>query len=246
MEGVMDRLAEQVGISGWEIRSRNVVKPGDVWGPGQIMDDGCLGAPGRLDAIKPAYETASKQGAGRNRSGIEKSGLGNGFDELAKAVVHFCEDGTVEVRHCWTEMGQGVHNVALQVAVEELGVSADQVKVIVDSTRELGAGQTTGSRGTLMGAGAVQDACRVALLDNCQVGVDYEGSYRINWTNSLSEGVENPLFIQLSDTPRNWCYLIQKLTKLNVVAAHDVGRAVNPLLCEGQIEGAVHMGLGCF
>jgi xanthine dehydrogenase molybdenum-binding subunit len=29
-----------------------------------------------------------------------------------------------------------------------------------------------------------------------------------------------------------------------VIAAHDVGRAVNPLLCEGQIEGAVHMGLG--
>jgi aldehyde oxidoreductase len=29
-----------------------------------------------------------------------------------------------------------------------------------------------------------------------------------------------------------------------VVAAHDVGRVVNPLLCEGQIEGAVHMGLG--
>ena len=29
-----------------------------------------------------------------------------------------------------------------------------------------------------------------------------------------------------------------------VLAAHDVGRAVNPKLCEGQIEGAVHMGLG--
>jgi aldehyde oxidoreductase len=29
-----------------------------------------------------------------------------------------------------------------------------------------------------------------------------------------------------------------------VIAAHDVGRAVNPLLCEGQIEGSVHMGLG--
>ena len=29
-----------------------------------------------------------------------------------------------------------------------------------------------------------------------------------------------------------------------VVAAHDVGKAINPLLCEGQIEGAVHMGLG--
>ncbi|MSZ67885.1 MAG: molybdopterin-dependent oxidoreductase, partial [Actinobacteria bacterium] len=44
MEGVLDRLAEKVGISGWEIRSRNVIKPGMVWGPGQIMDDGCLGA----------------------------------------------------------------------------------------------------------------------------------------------------------------------------------------------------------
>ncbi|MEZ4312365.1 MAG: molybdopterin cofactor-binding domain-containing protein [Polyangiaceae bacterium] len=29
-----------------------------------------------------------------------------------------------------------------------------------------------------------------------------------------------------------------------VIAAHDVGRAINPALCEGQIEGAVHMGLG--
>ena len=44
MEGVLDRLAEPVGISGWEIRKRNVITPGAVWGPGQIMDDGCLGA----------------------------------------------------------------------------------------------------------------------------------------------------------------------------------------------------------
>ncbi|MGA1594521.1 MAG: molybdopterin cofactor-binding domain-containing protein, partial [Ilumatobacteraceae bacterium] len=40
MEGVVDRLAELVGISGWEMRSRNLVAPGVVWGPGQVMDDG--------------------------------------------------------------------------------------------------------------------------------------------------------------------------------------------------------------
>jgi len=45
MEGVLDRLAEQVGISGWEIRKRNVIKPGEEWGPGQIMDDGAGGDP---------------------------------------------------------------------------------------------------------------------------------------------------------------------------------------------------------
>ena len=42
MEGVLDRLAEKVGISGWEIRKRNVIHPGEVWGPGQVMDDGWL------------------------------------------------------------------------------------------------------------------------------------------------------------------------------------------------------------
>lgn len=246
MEGIIDRLAEKVGISGWEIRSRNVVDPGDIWGPGQIMDDGCLGARACLDAVKPAYDEAVRAGLPVGIGlGLKNSGLGNGFDEIAKAVVRFDPDGTLEVRHCWTEMGQGVHNVALQVAVEELGVTAEQIKVIVDSTRELGAGQTTGSRGTLMGAGAVQDACRNALLDGCQVGLDYEGTYRINWTNSLSEGLENPVIHSTFGYASQVVILNPDNGEVsNVVAAHDVGRAVNPMLCEGQIEGAVHMGLG--
>ncbi len=62
MEGMMDRLAEMAGISGWEIRSRNVVEPGVVWGPGQIMDDGCLGARACLDAVKPAWDAAVAAG----------------------------------------------------------------------------------------------------------------------------------------------------------------------------------------
>ena len=85
MEGVMDRLAEKVGISGWEIRSRNVVTPGSVWGPGQIMDDGCLGARECLDAVKPAYMEAIHQGKAVGLGlGLKNSGLGNGFKEVAK------------------------------------------------------------------------------------------------------------------------------------------------------------------
>ena len=77
MEGVMDRLAEKVGISGWEIRSRNVVNPGDVWGPGQIMDDGCLGARACLDAVKPAYDQAVRAGLPVGVGlGLKNSGLG--------------------------------------------------------------------------------------------------------------------------------------------------------------------------
>ncbi len=246
MEGALDRLAEQVGISGWEIRSRNVITPGVVWGPGQIMDDGCLGARECLDAVKEPYEAARAAGKPVGVGlGLKNSGLGNGFKEIAKAVVHFCDDGAVEVRHCWTEMGQGIHTVALQVAVEELGVEAEQVRVIVDSTRELGAGQTTGSRGTLMGAGSVKDACEKAMADGCKVGVDYEGEYRVDWTNSLNEGLENPIIHSTFGYAAQLVILDPDTGNVEkVVAAHDVGRAVNPLLCEGQVEGAVHMGLG--
>ena len=246
MEGVMDRLAERVGISGWEIRSRNVVEPGSVWGAGQIMDEGCRGARACLDAIRPAYDGAVADGRPAGLGlGLKNSGLGNGAVELARAIVRFREDGQVEVRHCWTEMGQGVHTVALQVAVEELGIDPARIEVIVDTTRELGAGQTTGSRGTLMGAGSVAEACRAAVADGCRIGVDYPGEYRVDWTNSLSEGLEHPVIHSTFGYAAQLVVLDPETGAPDrVVAAHDVGRAVNPVLCEGQIEGSVHMGLG--
>jgi len=162
-----------------------------------------------------------------------------------RAVVRFDESGDVEVRHCWTEMGQGVHTVALQVAVEELGLDPGRVRVVVDTTRELGAGQTTGSRGTMMGAGANAAACRRAIEDGCRPGVDYEGEYRVDWTNSLDEGVEYPTIHSAFSYAAQLVTIDRQTSRIDkVVAVHDVGRAVNPMLCEGQIEGAVHMGLG--
>ena len=246
MEGIMDRLADLVGISGWEIRNRNVITSGSVWGPGQIMDEGSLGARACLNAVKDAYDTATSNGKAVGIGlGLKNSGLGNGFKEVAKAVIRFCEDGRVQVRHCWTEMGQGVHTVAAQVAIEELGVSASSIDVIVDTTRELGAGQTTGSRGTLMGAGAVRDACQKAIEGGREIGIDYEGEYRVDWTNALSENVENPIIHSTFGYAAQVVILDPESGDIEkVIAAHDVGKAVNPMLCEGQIEGAVHMGLG--
>ncbi len=246
MEGMMDRLAEMAGISGWEIRSRNVVEPGVVWGPGQIMDDGCLGARACLDAVKPAWDAAVAAGNPVGMGlGLKNSGLGNGANEVRRSTVRFDPDGTIEVRHCWTEMGQGIHTVARQVAVEELGVEPDRIKVVVDTTRELGAGQTTGSRGTVMGAGSVADACRNAMAGGCEEGVEYEGVYVVDWTNSINDGLENPVIHSTFGYAAQLVELDPETGEIaKVVAAHDVGRAVNPLLCEGQIEGAVHMGLG--
>ena len=247
MEGVLDRLAEKVGIDGWSIRRANVIMPGMVWGPGQIMDDGCLGASQCLDAIKPAYDAARASGKAIGLGlGLKNSGLGNGFKEITRAVVHFKHNGRIEVRHGWTEMGQGINTVAQQVAVEELGVDGSLIDVIVDTTRELGFGQTTGSRGTLMGAGAVKAACEAARVANCAIGIDHVGEYRVDWTNKLGEpGVDNPIIHSTFGYAAQLVIVDRETGKIeHVVAAHDVGRAVNPQLCEGQIEGSVHMGLG--
>ena len=245
MEGMVDRLAEKVGISGWEMRKRNVVHPGDVWGPGQVMDDGCAGAEQCLDALAERYEAARAAGKAVGVGlALKNSGLGNGYTEVSRAVVRFEEDGAVEVRHGWTEMGQGIHTVALQVAVEELGVDPARVRVVVDTTRELGDGQTTGSRGTLMGAGAVRAACQTALAARCAPGVDHVGEHRVDWTQQLGT-TDNPTIHSAFGYAAQMVVVDPATTTVErVVAAHDVGRAINPMLCEGQIEGAVHMGLG--
>ena len=249
MEGVLDRLAQAAGISPWEIRKRNVIHPGDVWGPGQIMDDGAGGAEACLDQIKAAYDAAISSGKAVGLGlGMKNSGLGNGFVETSKAVVRFLppvggQAGRVEVRHGWTEMGQGVHTVALQVAAQELGIDPARIDVIVDTTRQLGFGQTTGSRGTVMGAGAVSEACAAALADDCAIGVDYEGEYVVDWTQHLDE--PNPTIHSCFSFAAQMVIADPESGKIEkVVAVHDVGRAVNPMLIEGQVEGSIHMGLG--
>jgi len=246
MEGALDRLAELVGVSGWEIRSRTVITPGAVWGPGQIMDAGAAGAKECLDIIKPYYEAARGEGKAVGLGlALKNSGLGNGAREESRARVRFDGDGTVEVRHCWTEMGQGVDTVALQVAAAELDIDPRSIRVVIDTTRELGAGQTTGSRGTVLAAGAIADACRAANADWQAAGVEYEGTYVIDWTDSMGDGAEHPTLHSTFGYAAQLVIADPTTGEIDrVVAVHDVGRAINPTLCEGQIEGAVHMGLG--
>jgi aldehyde oxidoreductase len=248
MEGVMDRLAAAAGISGWEMRKRNVIHPGEVWGPGQIMDDGAGGAEVCLDRAKPHIDAALAAGKAVGMGlGLKNSGLGNGLREVCAAVVRFrSADGKVEVRHGFTEMGQGVHTVALQTAVTELGIDPARIEVLVDTTRELGFGQTTGSRGTLMVAASVQNACLVALAADCAPDVDHYAEHVVDWTQKLGDpAVPNPTIHAAFGFAAQVVIVDRETGAIEkVVAVHDVGRAVNPRLCEGQIEGSVHMGLG--
>ncbi|MFZ9481994.1 MAG: molybdopterin cofactor-binding domain-containing protein [Ilumatobacteraceae bacterium] len=248
MEGVIDRLAEKAGLGGWEMRKRNVIRAGEVWGPGQVMDDGVGGAEECLDRARRHVDAALAEGKAVGIGlGLKNSGLGNGLREVCAAVVRFRSgDGRVEVRHGFTEMGQGVHTVALQTAVTELGLDPERIDVIVDTTRQLGFGQTTGSRGTLMVAASVQNACRAALAADCAPDVDHYAEHVVDWTQKLGDpAVPNPT-IHAAFGYAAQVVIADRATGAieKVVAIHDVGKAVNPRLCEGQIEGSVHMGLG--
>ena len=97
-----------------------------------------------------------------------------------------------------------------------------------------------------MGAGAVQAACRAARNAGLTRGVDHVGEYRVDWTTKLGDpGVANPIIHSTFGYASQLAIIDRESGKVErVVAAHDVGRAMNPTLCEGQIEGSIHMGLG--
>jgi len=212
------------------------------------MDDGAVGAEACLDRARRHVDDALAAGKAVGIGlGLKNSGLGNGLREVCAAVVRFRSvDGKVEVRHGFTEMGQGVHTVALQTAVTELGLDPARVEVIVDTTRQLGFGQTTGSRGTLMVAASVQNACQVALAAGCAPDVDHYAEHVVDWTQKLGDpAVPNPTIHAAFGYAAQVVVADRETGAIEkVVAIHDVGKAVNPRLCEGQIEGSVHMGLG--
>jgi xanthine dehydrogenase molybdenum-binding subunit len=244
IEGLLDRLAEKVGIDGWEIRWRNALEEGDRFGTGQLLGPG-VGLKKTLLAVRDAYRGARHAGIA---CGVKNTGIGNGMVDHGHAVLRPEADGTLTLFHSWTEMGQGVHTVLRQIACEELGLAPEAIRVVVDTERELETGQTTASRSTVLGGNAVIDAARKlkGALDGrpleALAGEEFQGEFAVDWTtpNDAEEPVTHLAYAWATQV-----VLLDDEGRLaKVVAAHDVGRAINPLLVEGQIEGAVHMGLG--
>jgi len=244
MEGVLDELAATVGLDGWEIRWRNALDVGERTTTGQVLGPG-VGLKKTLLAVRDAYRGARYAGIA---CGLKNTGIGNGVPEHGRAILRPEPNGRLTLYHSWTEMGQGVHTVLRQIAAEELGVDPDLIDVLVDTERELETGQTTASRSTVLGGNAVLAAARrlrEARRDGTPeelIGREFLGEVLVDWTtaNEADEPVTHLAYgwatqvVLLDDDGR-----LEK-----VIAAHDVGRAINPTLLEGQIEGAVHMGLG--
>lgn len=248
MEGALDRLAERAGIDGWDIRWINALDAGGTFATGQVLGPG-VGLKKCLLAVRDAYKSARYAGIA---CAVKNVGVGNGLPEHGFASVQVQEDGTILIRHSWTEMGQGVHTVLQQVVCEELGpygIYLHKVRIQVDTEREFGTGQTTASRGTFLGGLAVKRACEQVKtrLDGRRLtdlaGEEFTGEV----TFTLTQPMGDPN-LQRSHICYGWAAQVVILDDdgriAKVVAAHDVGKVFNRNLLEGQIEGAIHMGLG--
>ncbi|HSI99483.1 MAG TPA: selenium-dependent xanthine dehydrogenase [Patescibacteria group bacterium] len=246
IEGLLDVLAERIGVDGWEIRWRNALETGDRFGSGQLLGPG-VGIKATLLAVRDAYRSARYAGIA---CGAKNTGIGNGMIERGRAILRPEPDGTVTLFHSWTEMGQGIHTALRQVAAHELGIPASRIRVRVDTERELDTGETTASRATLLGGHAVRSAA-LALCEALQTasledlaGQEFAGEHVVDWTTPLAEGVADPLTHIAYGWATQVVILDDEGRLARVVAAQDVGRAINRQSVEGQVEGGVHMGLG--
>jgi len=250
MEGCLDRLAEKLGMDGWELRFLNAVQIGDTLATGQILEKS-VGVRATLLAAKPFYDEAKAKGRAVGIAcGIKNSGLGNGAKEWGKVRMVVRDDGRVDVFTGFTEMGQGLYNVMTQCASEVTGLPSTTFVPGVNARFDLAVGQTTGSRATLLAGNATIRAAQALLADLKEhdladlAGRVYAGDILIADTQAPDSGVPNPKVHTAYGYATQLCILDEQGRVERFVAAHDVGRAINPELCKGQIVGAVHMGLG--
>ena len=181
---------------------------------------------------------------------MKNCGIGNGVIEESGVKIEIKSEDRIVLQHGWTEMGQGVDTVALQIFCEEAGIEDPAiVEVNVSTESRARAGMTTASRATFLLGNAIIKACR-SLKEDLKTktlkelsGEVYKATWICDWTTKLGDPGE-------VITHYAYGYATHLVTLNNegevdkVVAAHDVGRVINPTLLEGQIEGAVVMGLG--
>ncbi len=241
----LDLLAEKVGISPWEIRYRNAIRPGQVLPNGQIADPS-TGVAETLEAVKEVYESEPYAGIA---CAMKNAGVGVGLPDWGRCRL-LVKDGKVEIHAGASCIGQGLGTVLTQVVSETTGFGIEKIVYCRPNTANSpDSGTTSGSRQTLITGEAAKRACEKLMgdlkdssLEELE-GRDYVGEYLAK-TDKMGSDVPNPVSHVAYGYATQVCVLNEDGTIKKVVAAHDVGKAVNPISVEGQIEGGVVMSLG--
>ena len=252
MESLLNMMAEKIGISPWEIRYRNAIRPGGTLPNGQIVDDSTALVE-TLEAIKPYYDEAVAAGKPVGLAcAMKNSGVGVGIPDTGRVKLRVEADGKLHIYAGASCIGQGLGTVLTQYTAQHTGLSQEQIVYERSNTWIApDSGTTSGSRQTLITGEACIRACKefqkvwvpgtpLSALE----GQEFYGEFLAE-TDPLGADVPNPKSHVAYGYATQLCILDPESGKIEkIVAAHAVGKAVNPLSCEGQIEGGVVMSMG--
>ena len=247
-ESNINRLAEKVGISPWEIRFRNAIEPGKALPNGQIAD--CSTAlKETLLAVKDVYEqNAAHAGIA---CAMKNSGVGVGLPDKGRCKLAV-RNGVVELYSAASDIGQGCATVFLQMLAETTGLPLEKLRNMgANSEVAPDSGTTSGSRQTLITGEAVRMAAAELRADldgaggdlSALEGLEYSAEF-FDPTDKLGADKPNPKSHVAYGFATHVVILDGEGRVKEVYAAHDSGKVVNPTSIQGQIEGGVLMGLG--
>ena len=167
-----------------------------------------------------------------------------------------------------TDIGQGSNTVISQIFADAAGLPVDQITLIgPDTALTPDCGKTSASRQTFVTGRAAQKAGEAlrAKLSNSGEGAAWRGRVAdmpldaLGYVVSVEETYDPPT-VPLDENGQGQPYAVYgygahmaevqvdlrfgTVKVLELVAAHDLGRTINPMLAEGQVEGGVAQGLG--
>ncbi len=209
IENIMGDIARTLGLDALDVRKRNLYGVGkrDVTHYQMKVDDNILEPLlSKLEQTSNYRQRQSTIAAWNANSSVIKRGMaitpvkfGISFTATlfnqAGALVHVYLDGSVQVNHGGTEMGQGLNTKVCQIVADELGVAFECVLATASDTSKIpNASATAASAGTDLNARAAQYAARnvrdnlaqfVSGLDNCGAGaVRFDGGQVITPNNA--------------------------------------------------------------
>jgi xanthine dehydrogenase large subunit len=173
IEEILAHAAQRLDIRADVVRQRNFYQPGDSTHYGEPVRDADrialiwdrLKDSSDFDRRRAAIAAANAGNAHQKRGiAITPVKFGIAFTATyynqAGAVVLVYRDGTVQVNHGGTEMGQGLFTKILHIAADRLGVPVSRIRVMSTRTDKVpNTSATAASSGTDLNGAAVEDAC---------------------------------------------------------------------------------------
>ncbi|MCB9436157.1 MAG: xanthine dehydrogenase family protein [Anaerolineales bacterium] len=270
-ENQMNKLAAALGLDPVEVRMRNLLHEGSMMTTGTVAPPGvtipevvetCAAESGywqkdvtwERKAITQPSDPSKRRGIGF-ACAFKNIGFSFGAPENCWATIELYGGTAIEeviVRTAGAEVGQGSHTAFVQMTAEAVGVPVEQVRLISHDTSETqNSGSASASRLTFMTGNAIRGAAEQALQkwqdEERPAKATYQ--YRPPATTPLDPetgyGTPNFAYGYVAEVVEVEVDIETGIIKLErVVCANDVGKAMNRLAIEGQIEGAVVQAQG--